>query len=1710
MLHNNVSESLPRSHNLPTNSRGRPRPTRKARLWDRLLNATERRNANSGPNAHWDEDITYAPRDVGDVHLRQSFEDALINQGLAVTAEFTLTVEPSNKRGKSTRAKRCRPIIHSKDAPLTPLSVPVAHTLPVLDDDENALEIPRKKPTRTPLLKVRQPSSLPPSDLPLINHKARQKQTISPDSRQLSIRDRLRIDQESNKSPMPPISFRPDSLPILECREDRDMPKSVSPSSLPVTSLKPGRAPRGSTAMKQPRRSRLSSEPNRKRRKLAPSKNASASKASVAPTPLSKKKSVIVIDVDALTDSEVDTQQESAVATEDNSHQNITSQMRRKSRIVSDSSDADDDGVSGLLYRNSSSTFQNSRRPSLSYNTDDDCETLYPVLPASWRHRPGSTQKLARTSTGNLPPRPIVSKKPAQSRSHASLTFNLECHLVNGQRINRQSDDELIQKTHSYEQDACNDGILTCRDVTAHNNHQRDHSFDRIQLPQLLPMTRGTADPAQNSGSASKYSSHSSSSGRVSKSLKTKPVSRSSKENNVKSVANGSQNSNSVYFVLDDDFRVRKSPLSSMKNGVVDLCDNSEDSSISPGAQAFPSGTNRDGGTVLASRATQKESNTDSVLAEGQAYDGSFAPVLDDPDHEPHQTAINTVNTKKRLYSTPTPLTQTPLPPQNIREKIGLQIRRVFNSEQTPSIRNETSSPLNQFLPETVADYSQPDQIALCPEEIDDGAVNSGVTSTAKEKSPEKDKSTVATETESTSDEVRPVTPTLQAPSGTETLGGCLSTAEDALFVDVLSGDSNDFPSMGGTRSKHHSKPTDVGAPSFPDSSKDQCGIGSQRKSGNSSFPENILAMDESVGGHYHMNETCTDILQSGSTETGPRPIESPTGKQEGGNGIDLPGCKETIRFNGNDSDQWPGSISSPYGPRSNPLMTEAAYDLFASHCNVMPQVSLYMGAVRYTRDVCVTESFSAQTNKRAIPNITHSCNIESAEVREKIDTYYQQREKAIRPVGESNSEIAKLGSKQSSQQALRSRGVELVSESERPMLADHDQTVSNLSIENLAEGIEPSKVLKPIAECVDKGASVEDYGRVHNGNSLSALGPLNTINPTNNEPGEAGIETSSSRQFAPNHQNEPTINCEPSAGLEEYRVEEMPKSTSSHELENLTLILTRPESAITALATTNARGKRYPTLTPATPLHASVYKRRMDLKCVGAPTFPKFCHAVRDFMCNNKERSWPFSLMRRIAPPLSFHSNFIYPRNMLRNGNPLSIVYPSSPRNKALSPRQIRSSPIGCAVSNSNSTQDLTSRNDTDIHCMPEKSFRSEVPSITQTSLVVYPNSTFAAICNFEGDDCTQAPCEKDQDVAESRDKGNTCDIDVRCEGEGTSNGSENREVLRAASTSFEETMVNAKGVGNDIAIFKEVLSIMHRDSSDSDVFDKQPQTDCNRPPNINAYHGKTNPPMSYQTVTLRHHKNPVQPPASQDRHSNGKFSDLLQALRHHWGEGTSTTKPIQKKQKDSENCKTQRNGESSRTKGGASEDHLVFPAKSIDSPLQKRIKEAGGLKRSFQQGRCEDVLVVEPVQKKRRVLEHHGAQWNDESSCAGSEALEGQFPTKGDSSGHRNAFPLVKLLSPAVEIDDSTAKNGGSTNAGGNYVADKNGQLEEAATGKHDRIKFTTPAVSVDPLSDVLGTKVQDDFQENIEPQTAVSIRLQAGSDFTIPLHLKLKSQR
>lgn len=1686
-----MSESLPQSHNLPINSRGRPRPTRKARLWDRLLNATERRNANSSPNAHWDEDITYAPRDVGDVHLRQSFEDALINQGLAVTAEFTLTVEPSNKRGKSARAKRCRPIIHTNNAPLTPLSAPVTHRLPIIDDDQNALEIPRKKLTRTSLLKIRQPSGLPPSDLPLINRKARQKQTISPDNRQLSIRDRLRIDQESNKPPMPPISFQPDSLPVLECREDRDTSKSVSLSSPPLTPVKPGRASRGSTAMKQPRRSGLSSEPNRKRRKLAPSKNTNACKASVVPTPLSKKKSVIVIDVDALTDSEVDTQQESAVATEDNRHQNITSHIRRKPRIVSDSSDADDEGVSGLLCSNSSSTFQNSGRPRLSCDTDDDCEALYPVLPPSGRHRPGSAPKLDRTSTGNLPPRPIVLKKPAQSRSHASLTSNLECHLVNGQRTNRQSDDELTQKTYSCQQDTPSNGILTYRNVTAHNNHQQDHSFDRIQLPQLSPMTRGSADLVHTSGSASKFSSHSSSSGRVSKSLKMKPVSQPSGENNVKSVASGSQNSNSVYFVLDDDFCVGKSPLSSSKNEVVDLCENSEEySSTSPGAQALTSGTNRDGDIVLASRVGQSKSKTDYTLAGGQGYNARFAPVLDDPNHEPHRVAINNVNTKKRLYSTPAPLTQTPLPPLNIREENGLQ--RVFNSEQTPSIRNETSSPINQFLPETVVNCSQPVQIALWSEEIDDEAVNSCVPYPARGKSPEKDKSTVATETESTSDEVHPITPTLRAPSGIATSRECLSTAKDALFVDVLSGYTNDGSTVGGIRSKRHAKPTDLSAPSSSDSGEDRYGLESSDKPRNSSFLEDTPAVDKSVGGHYNTNENRTKgILQSEFSEIAPQPNESPTRKHGDGNDSDVPGCEETIRFNGNDSDQWPCSIPPSHGPRSNPLMTEAAYDLFASHCNVMPQVSLYMGAVRCTRDVCVTEGFSAQTNKCVIPNITRSCNIGATEVREKVDTYYQQREEAIRPAGETNPDIAKIGSEQSPQQALRSREVELVSESRRPKLADRDQNVSDLFVENLAEGI-ATRVLRPIAECIDRDTSVEDQCRMHEENSLYSLGHLKTINPDIMEAGEAAIATSLSRQFAPTLRNKPMTNCEPSAGMKECRDTENPPTTKSYELENPPLTLNRPESSITTLAaSTNARGKRYPTLTPATPLHASVYKRRMDLKCVGAPTFSIFCHAVREFMCNNEQRSWPFSLMRRIAPPLLFHSNFVSPRNILRKGNSLSIGYSPSPC-KALNPRRIRSSLTGCTSPNSNSTRKLTPSNG-DIHRLSEDSPHIGVPSITQTSVLVYPNPTFAAICNFEGDDCLQTPRDRGQHVAETKDNGNACDIEIRCESDDTSNGSRNKEVLRAVNTSFEETTENAKGVGNDIAIIKGVLSIIHKDSSGSDVFDKQGLTGCNISPNNNVHHEKTSSlTMSYQTVKSLHHQNQVQPPTSQDERSSGKFNDLLLALRHHWGEGISTTTPIQE-QTDLENCNTQWNGESSLTKSGALHNQV----------------EVGGLKRSFQQRRCEDVLVAEPVLKKRRALDHRTAQWNDESPRMGSEVLGAQFSAKVDSSSHPNAIQLV-TLPPTEEGDDSTKKNGGSTNAGSDYVADKNVQLEKAATEKHDCANFTTPTVSVDPLSDVFETKVQVDFQENFESQLATSIRLQDGSDFTIPLHLKVRPRR
>lgn len=1602
MLSSPVSKSLPHSSNNVANPQWRPRPTRKARLWDRLLNAAERRHANSGPDDIWNEDITFAPRDVGDVHLRHSFEDAIINQGLTVTAEFTLSVEPPSRRGKASKAKRCHPIIHSINTPISPLPVPTAHTLSVLDDDENALEIPRRKPTRTPLMKGRRPhglppTGLPPSDLPLINRKARQVQSISPEDRQLSVRDRLRIDQESNKPKTPLISYQTQCASFPECLEVRDMSKPDFLTSMPLTSMKPGRRPRKSSGMKQLGRPELVSSRGRKRRKLAPSKNTNGGKLPVTPKRLPKQKDVTIIDVDALTDSDVDDQEAIVVAAEESCRPYHSSRTRRKPHIVSDSSGANESDTRALVL-NGSGSFQNYGHRSLSCDAENDDVTLDPATPVPRRHRRRPVEKTTRTSTGNLPPRPTVSKKPVSLRPKPSLTSNLECHLVNGRRTNPQCENELMQKNFTSHQNPGSDSVGEWRNLTGCDERQRDPRFDTIQLPQLVPTTCEITTPAQTSASTSKYSSHSSFSGQVLKTMETKPKPKSLGLNSTKDFADEPRSNNSVYFILDDDFRSNKPTMPSAGDGViVELSKNSGDSiAIPPDAQTFPVAPSRNDDATSTPEVAQVDPKLTSGHAERQACDGSFAPVLNALSHSPHQIPFSSTDMEKCLYSTPGSLTQGLLSSQNIHNEIGLQ--KSFNSEQTPLAKNNSSGPVIHSIPgPPVSDCSQLARETPRVKKIDDADSDSSPLSPVKEKSPEKDKSTVATETESTTDEIHSTTPNCQVPSVSGTFQEGLSAAEDNLTVGTLPsrGDGIDIVTVDDSGSKRHCKPT-VSNATFPSHlNLDLYGRESETASDSSPDPNTTLA-NESANNRSDMFETCpNNAFEAESSEVASQLDGSIIGKKGGGYDNRLTGCDKTNMFDGNDTDRWRDSVTAGYVPSLNPLMTEAAFDLFPSQYN--PHVSSCVGAIGQARGTCVADGVAADTNERAMLNGTRPCDTDLAKAWDQEDTRGELGKEVAGPGYSANPSDARAKPNTSH---CRPPSLKTMPPNEcvRSLPAGKAHAFLVPCAKSLARGAKTSRILRSTAECVDKDKPERKRDPVQGEDLPSTPKRPNAAHTTDIRLGEVVDEISYSKQMLNQHYDL-NINSNSSANLEECQSTEK-SSPNLHEQENMPLTFTRGESAVTTVAiSANVRGKRYPTLTPATPLHASVYKRRMVQAEIEPSTYPLFRPEIRDFGPNNRKSSWSFSLMKRSAPPMSFRSNLISPGGVFQHDNSSSTVYPPVTGSSALHTGRGTPSLRNCVASNVNSKEEWVSDSDVDTPGVSGKSPNLEAPS-TNASLVVYAKQTFAAICNSVRHTCRKNLVDEGRQNVRLRDKANTMDIKDSFEEEDTGKCLRKYGILRPVDTRCEEPGEQKAYTFSGIVTVCKTPSVVCEDPSEFEVSDKQTQAVCKKRCKEDKGFKKTKDLVSHRDDDLEHSSDSAEflqtHPSSQNKHT---IKDVNPSLKQCGQGGISmTSEPVQKKRRVLGICGTQSDNESSQTGSETSEDDPINLTNRDNGPYRNhRLEEVDGLQRSLHGGKLNGISSCEPVKKKSSILENCRTQFETETPHSKNETLgnQSQHPT-------------------------------------------------------------------------------------------------------------------
>lgn len=411
-------------------SRPHSRLSRKAALWDRLLNEAETRHSET--SGYVDDDITFAPRNVGDAHLRRSFEDALINEGLSVTADFSLPIELPGRRGKS-KSKRGRALCH---APYSQTHVPerlssISLSSDSDNDDNDALEIPRQTTHSRPSPEL-PASDLPPSDLPFIKRKARQPRQTSQTDRPLSVRERLLIDQQSTKSSALPVSCRVFSSHVAGCQQPPGATPPTHPASLISAEFRSV-----ATAVTLPQ-SNKHEDPrikcNKSRKPIPPIPESFRNNFS-SPTPKTKNIDPIVIDVDALTDSSPEIEEIIVDGSECDGQRNTAVEPISGRRVHNDDEHTgicQQSEISGHVKRNRVRRVRKScHSPNVEDKTDPSTFVLLRAKKARQKYLADENlrpkRKLSSSSYSNL-----YSIPPAQP----ILKHNLKRHTKTGQIVN--------------------------------------------------------------------------------------------------------------------------------------------------------------------------------------------------------------------------------------------------------------------------------------------------------------------------------------------------------------------------------------------------------------------------------------------------------------------------------------------------------------------------------------------------------------------------------------------------------------------------------------------------------------------------------------------------------------------------------------------------------------------------------------------------------------------------------------------------------------------------------------------------------------------------------------------------------------------------------------------------------------------------------------------------------------------------------------------------------------------------------------------------------------------------------------------------------------------------------------------------------------------------------------------------------------------------
>lgn len=192
----------------------RPCVSRKAHLWNRLLSVAESNQSNSDSGAQVDNDITFAPRNIGDAHLRRSFEDALINEGLTVSANFALRIASLGRCHTSSEAKCGRSVSRSSSLKISrtqPNSKVVTVTNAIASQN---VEISSASQSTSSELQVNHPPSPGPF---CFKQKSPQKGKTSPIEIRLSASERVRSDENLAKVHGLPGYYYVIPSPVRKC-----------------------------------------------------------------------------------------------------------------------------------------------------------------------------------------------------------------------------------------------------------------------------------------------------------------------------------------------------------------------------------------------------------------------------------------------------------------------------------------------------------------------------------------------------------------------------------------------------------------------------------------------------------------------------------------------------------------------------------------------------------------------------------------------------------------------------------------------------------------------------------------------------------------------------------------------------------------------------------------------------------------------------------------------------------------------------------------------------------------------------------------------------------------------------------------------------------------------------------------------------------------------------------------------------------------------------------------------------------------------------------------------------------------------------------------------------------------------------------------------------------------------------------------------------